>query len=182
MGPDNTNSAWPNYYSSRKIITTLPVQTPGPHWQQRKTPFDISGFGYAVSGSKMYIFGGKVYVDGATTWQFEHGITTLKLVHGIRLALCLPCSTRSTHRHRLEVGSESRMMRAAVYGTRDRIEEALCTGRLEGEGSGMNAHLRAQLFGLCATFHSQVFRFITGKLYLRRSPITFTDSGSEWRL
>jgi len=71
-GLDSTNSAWPNYYSSRKIHYYSPgTDTWTTLAAAHDVPFDISGFGYAVSGSKMYIFGGKVYVDGATTWQFE---------------------------------------------------------------------------------------------------------------
>ena len=73
-GMDATNSAWPNYYYSRSIHFYSPDSDT---WTtlaaSHNVPSDfvaLYGFGYAVSGSKMYLFGGR-RGGQTTTWSNE---------------------------------------------------------------------------------------------------------------
>ena len=75
-GQDATNSAWPNYYYSRSIHFYSPDSNT---WTTlaatHNVPSDIvalTGFGYAVSGSQMYLFGGRYGAPGTgdTTWNY----------------------------------------------------------------------------------------------------------------
>jgi len=73
-GMDATNSAWPNYYYSPKIHFYNPGSDT---WTtlaaSHNVPLDLHGFGYAVSGSKMYIMGGSHYGHQAAT---THSVAT----------------------------------------------------------------------------------------------------------